>query len=187
MNKITAEEFKAFINQDPSWCKTLTEPTEITTYCNMMGSNITHLSPLLTFSGRDEYGVVASFSHCENLRIATGTYHGFVSFFSSGVEEIRDLVISAPDTNGYAASFYTCKNLRVASGTYPGFVDFSQSGVEEIKDLVVSTPDVDGDAASFYGCKNLRVVTGNYSGRVDFSYSGVSEFKDLVVSTVGSH
>jgi hypothetical protein len=178
MKQITARQFKAFIKQNPSWCETLTEPVEITTYCNMSYSNITHLSPLLTFSGRNKYyGNAANFHGCDNLRIATGTYLGRVDFSYSGVNEIKNLVVSAPNKYGWAANFHGCENLKIATGTYSGFVDFALSGVEEIKDLVVSTPDLSGYAASFYGCKNLRVATGTYPGHVDFVHSGVSEIE----------
>ena len=80
MKQMTGKEFEKLINKYPSWCKDLKEPLEITTFTNLRGSNITYLSPLLTFSGKNEYEHVATFGNCKNLKVATGTYLGFVTF-----------------------------------------------------------------------------------------------------------
>ena len=61
--KITAKKFKAAIKSDPAWALTLTEPVEITGYCNMGGSEISHLSPLLHFAGSNAKGDAASFAY----------------------------------------------------------------------------------------------------------------------------
>ncbi|MBE2180297.1 MAG: hypothetical protein IAE97_07480 [Chthoniobacterales bacterium] len=144
MKKLTAEEFKALIEEDPSWASKLTEPVEITTYCGMAGSKITHLNPLLHFTGRNEYDSAAGFWGCKNLKVATGTFHGWVCFVESGIERIENLTVTKTDCDGEAASFRGCENLKVATGTYPGFVSFAESGIERIENLTVTAPEAGG-------------------------------------------
>jgi len=171
MKQVTAEKFKEFVTKDPAWASKLTEPIEVTTYCNMEGSNITHLSPLLTFSGKDKDGRSASFYNCSNLKIATGKFAGWVNFSRSGIERIKDLEVTQPDKYGEAAFFNGCKNLKIATGKFQGGVNFSRSGIERIKDLEVTQPNKDGWAASFNGCQNLKRVTGEYPGKMNFEDS----------------
>ena len=159
--KMTGEEFCKLIKKDPSWCKNLKESLEITTYVLLTGSNITHLSPLLTFSGRDEYGVVAHFNRCKKLKIATGTFNGFVSFRNSGLEKIKGLTITETDVTVDSASFIACKNLKVATGNYKGCVSFYGSGVETIKNLIIKNPNTDGEKAHFNQCP-IKYVPKEY-------------------------
>jgi hypothetical protein len=56
MKQITSDDFRKAVELDPSWASKLTEPVEITNYCDMARSNITHLSPLLYFTGVDQDG-----------------------------------------------------------------------------------------------------------------------------------
>ena len=108
MKKMTGEEFKKLIERNASWCKNLKEPIEVTTYVELGGSKITHLSPLLTFSGKDEIGWSASFFYCKNLKVATGTFKGFVNFTKSEIETIKDLTIREADVTSEKAYFYDC-------------------------------------------------------------------------------
>ena len=89
MKKITWKEFTEFIEKDPSWCKNLKEEVEVTTFVKLSHSKITHLSPLLTFSGKDTIGIAAEFCNCPNLKVATGTFLGFVNFSSSGIKKLK--------------------------------------------------------------------------------------------------
>ena len=107
MKQITGEEFKRLIKKDPSWCKNLKEPLEITSYVNMEGNPITHLSPLITFSGENYSGWAADFYGCKNLKVATGTFLGGVWFLSAGIEKIKKLNI-VRSTNLEAANFIGC-------------------------------------------------------------------------------
>jgi len=68
MKQITVEEFIENIKKDPSWCKNLKEPIEITT--------------------------CAQLYNCEALKIATGTFNGTVNFYGSGITTIKDLIIN---------------------------------------------------------------------------------------------
>jgi hypothetical protein len=87
----------------------------------------------LVISASDRHGCAASFFGCMDLRIAIGTYPGYVDFANSGVSEIKDLVILKPDTNGNTSNFFGCENLKTKEDV---IVD-SQSGAEEIKDLMI--------------------------------------------------
>ena len=50
--KMTGDVFKDLIEANPNWCKDLKEKTSITTYADLSNSNITQLSPLLTFTAK---------------------------------------------------------------------------------------------------------------------------------------
>jgi hypothetical protein len=150
--KITARKFKAAIKRDPAWALTLTEPVEITGYCNMRGSAISHLSPLLHFAGTNAKGEAASFASCHHLKVAEGTFNGFVNFSDSGITRIGELNIVAPSECGFAADFFRCKALEKAEGTFPGCVDFALSGIKKIGDLTITHPHKNGIKAIFFGC-----------------------------------
>ena len=49
---MTGEEFIIKTLKDPSWCLGIKGPLEITTVVHLTNSRITHLSPLLTFTGK---------------------------------------------------------------------------------------------------------------------------------------
>jgi len=147
--KMTGDVFKDLIEANPNWCKDLKEKTSITTYADLSNSNITQLSPLLTFTAKKES---ATFCNCKNLKVATGTFKGYVSFGNSGVEKIEDLKVTGSDTYGSAASFVNCKNLKVAAGTFRGGVYFSDSGIEKIGKLKITSTMV-RTLSEFYGCE----------------------------------
>ena len=176
---ITSKQFRMAVETDPAWASKLTEPVEITDFCDMTGSAITHLSPLLHFKGRDEDGLCARFWDCNSLKVAEGTFHGSVFFCDSGVQKIGDLNITQPQNNGNASSFYNCTSLKIAEGTFPGFVEFGGSGVEKIGNLVITLPNGIGHAASFACCYALKVAEGTFPGKVDFSYSGLEKIGDF--------
>ena len=112
MRQITSAEFKQAVNIDPAWASTITEPIEITDYCDMKGSNISHLSPLLTFRGKDYYGNSADFYGCKNLKIATGNFKGYSSFSHSGIEKIENLKCEK-HKHRKSANFDDCKTLKI--------------------------------------------------------------------------
>jgi hypothetical protein len=76
------------IMENPSVFEHWETPLEITGYVNCQNSPITHLSPHLTFSGKNEDGDTASFLNCPNLKVATGNYPGFVIFNNSGIQQV---------------------------------------------------------------------------------------------------
>lgn len=174
--KMTASEFRQLTEENPNWCSKITEPIEVIEYLNMNGSNIEALSPLLIFSEKHGNEGVASFQRCPNLKIAEGTFHGFVTFNKSGIEEIGDLKITQPNDYGRAAYFYSCSRLKIARGTYPGFVSFSHSGIEKSTDLVVTKPDMDGDAAYFDDCPNLKRIRGEFNGKLTGEVELIEEY-----------
>lgn len=181
MRKITAKEFKQSIKLDPAWAARLTEPVEITDYCNMEGSKITYLSPLLHFGKRNNKGYSATFDGCSHLKVAEGRFAGWVDFSRSGAEKIGDLKIGAPDKEGYAASFCECNALKIAEGTFPGYVDFSHSGINKIENLNITASE-DGYAADFFGCIALEIAEGTFPGHVDFEGSGIKAIGKLAIT-----
>ena len=182
MRNLTAAEFKAAVSLDPAWAATITDPVEITDYCDMEGSKITHLSSLLHFSGRNHKGNAATFEGCNHLKVAEGKFAGFVDFSSSGVERIGRLEITAPNKNGGAACFWRCYALNIAEGTFPGGVWFDESGVRTIGELFITAPDQDGFAAGFFGCKSLGIAEGTFAGTVDFEQSGIKKIGKLTIT-----
>jgi len=109
MKQITGEEFIENIKKDPSWCLGIKEPLEITTCINLTCSEITHLSPLITFSGKEEaYGWSATFYNCKNLKVATGTFYKGVDFRNSGVTIITNLTIENATQQREKADFEGC-------------------------------------------------------------------------------
>jgi len=176
---ITSKEFRMAVEANPGWASMLTQPVEITDFCDMTGSLITHLSPLLHFTGRDEDGTCARFWECKSLKVAEGTFHGCVLFCNSGIEKIGELNVTQPQDNGDAAWFYSCASLKVAEGTFPGFVEFGGSGVEKIGNLVITRPNTKGEAASFACCFSLKVAEGTYPGTVDFRYAALERSEDF--------
>ena len=164
MRRITGEKFVKLINKNPSWCKNLKEKIEITTYAGLDSSNITHLSPLITFSGRDQDGWAASFINVKTLKIATGTFLGFVNFAGTGIEEIKNLIVRETQKKGSAANFFNCRNLKVATGNFEGFVNFNNSGVETIKDLNIKNLEGDREKARFNNCP-IQYIPKQYRGK----------------------
>ena len=145
MHQLSADQFEEAVDFDPAWASKLTEPVVITEFCELIGSNITHLSPLLLFNGQDLTVGAASFHFCKSLKVAEGTFYGRFYTGTSGIEKIGTLAITRPDGEGNAASFWRCKSLRLAEGTFPGFVDFSESGIEKIGKLIITQPNDRGE------------------------------------------
>ena len=160
--KMTGEEFCELIKKDPSWCLSLKEPIEVTTFVNLKHSSITHLSPLITFSGLNS-GWAASFFGCKNLKVATGTFNGFTSFENSGIEKIENLNVTEDSSEGCSATFSCCKNLTEASGNYKGFVNFESSGVTTIKNLNIEEGNLYNKKAAFEDC-HIKYVPKQYRG-----------------------
>jgi hypothetical protein len=157
--KITAKEFLEMVAENPSVFEHWETPLEITEYVNCNNLPITHLSPHLTFSGKDKFGNSASFYQCKNLQIATGTFQGAVDFSDSGVKKIKNLNVGENKTR-FSATFSSCPHLQTASGTYEGFVTFYKSGIHAIQNLHIKNSDKDGDYADFYECPNLKNLEG---------------------------
>jgi hypothetical protein len=158
MKQISAKEFLEMIEENPSVFEHWNTPLEITEYVDCSWYKITHLSTHLTFSGRNEDGAVAHFGNCHNLKIATGTFDGYVRFAESGVQKIENLNILKTDITKNAASFWKCNNLTIATGTYPGWVNFSESGIHSIHNLHIHTSIE--TYASFECCPFLKTLEG---------------------------
>jgi hypothetical protein len=88
MESITAKELKEAVEMDPAWASKLKRPVVVTGICSMVGSSISHLSPLLHFQKQ------VSFRGCENLKRAEGKFEEFVDFEGSGLEEVGELTIT---------------------------------------------------------------------------------------------
>lgn len=173
MKYLTSKQFAALVENYPSWAATLTSPVQITDYCEMFQSSITHLSPHLHFVGLNEHGKCADFTACESLTVAEGVFSGSVTFAYSAVSKIGDLFIKKAEKSGNAVDFSSCNNLRVATGNYPGAAIFRGSGVKRIDELTIQKPSKEGLAAEFYYCKNLKHAEGDYPGHVCFTESGI--------------
>jgi hypothetical protein len=180
--KITATEFLEMIKENPSVFEHWDTPLEITEYVNCQNSPITHLSKYLTFSGDKETGDAASFLNCSHLKVATGTFHGYVGIQNSGIQSIENLTVTKPNNDGNAARFANCHNLKVATGTYLGSVSFHESGIENIENLTVTKANTWGVAAYLSDCPNLKVATGTYPGFVCFQKSGIQQIKELTIT-----
>jgi hypothetical protein len=158
---ITAQEFLEMIAENPSVFEHWNTPLEITGVVNCIRSNITHLSPSLTFSGFNKDGNTAYFTHCPNLKVATGTFHGCVYFSNSSIEKIENLKIKNANYGDTAASFEDCKTLQIATGSYPSYVNFSGSGIQSIQNLSIQKPDqISKEFATFFNCPNLKTLEG---------------------------
>jgi hypothetical protein len=156
--KITADEFKKMISENPSVFEHWNTPLEITEYVNCENSEITHLSKHLTFSGKNDIGYSANFWDCKNLKVATGTFQGTVIFANAGIQKIENLQVTQTKKQGLSASFGACKALEIASGNFEGAVDFDDSGIHSIQNLHVHSPNQSKIYASFLGCANLKTL-----------------------------
>jgi hypothetical protein len=160
MEKITAAQFDGMIAENPSVFEHWDTPLEITEYIDCSDFKLTHLSKHLTFSGKNSNEETADFWNCENLKIATGKFEGYVRFAESGIEKIENLIITQTDINGWAASFEHCLNLKIATGHYPGFVQFFDCGIHSIQNLRIEKPKSNGVYADFSLCPNLQTLEG---------------------------
>jgi hypothetical protein len=160
MKQITSTKFHAMVKENPSVFEHWNTPLEITEFVRLENSPITHLSPFLTFSGKNETGPgIAMFINCPNLKVATGNFEGAVLFELSGIERIENLKTKT-NNNNWSATFWGCKNLKIATGTYPGFVNFIHSGIEHIHNLQIENPNSQGQYADFTNCPNLKTLEG---------------------------
>jgi hypothetical protein len=99
MREITANKFQELVKADPAWATKLSRKQEIVRVTGFVSldnpAGITHLSRYLEFwvawKSTASMTWAADFSHCEELKVAEGTFHEFVDFSSSGIEEIGDL------------------------------------------------------------------------------------------------
>ena len=169
--KITGAEFKNLIKENPSWCLDIKEPLKVTTFVSLICSNITHLSPLITFSGQENNGWAANFYGCENLEIATGKFNGVAIFRNSGIKKIENLTVTKTNEEKISATFSHCQNLKVATGTYKGFVDFESSGIETIKGLIIENTTTKKHRARFLNCP-IKYIPEEYR-REDFIFERV--------------
>lgn len=185
MKSITSEEFRNEIDLDLAWPSKLTEPVEITDYCNMINYGITHLSQLLHFTGTNESGESASFYGCKDLEVAEGSFTGGVSFSESHIKRIGGLTCGI-NKSGESAFFCSCNYLEIAEGTFLGFVNFSYSKIKKIGDLTCGKNGY-GDSSFFEGCDCLKIAEGNFPGFVDFSYSGIEKIENLTCEKDYSH
>jgi hypothetical protein len=171
MEKISALEFYAMFEKNPSVFEHWETPLEITEYVDCRESKLTHLSKHLLFSGRNEKGWSARFESCPNLKIVTGTFHGFVWFLKSGIEKIENLQIKNSSKEGWSASFRSCSKLEIATGTYENAVCFSHTGVRAIENLNIEKPNLQGRYALFTDCCNLHTLEGwDLSKRIGIEY-----------------
>lgn len=133
----------------------------------MRRSAISHLSPLLHFTGHHGDGWVACFCRTK-IAVAEGNFAGPVDFGMSHVEKIGDLRISIPEgiECEQAASFLACFKLKAAEGTFPTYVDFCNSGVSTIGDLTIHKPNKEGTSAKFRKCYDL-ILPKNWLNRTD--------------------
>jgi hypothetical protein len=161
MKRITAKEFYAMTDENPSVFEHWNTPLEITEYTFCTESPITHLSKHLIFSGRNESGEAAEFKFCSNLKTATGTFQGYVTFAKSNIESIIELhVTKARHGDNWAANFHNCPNLQIATGTYAGFVAFAGSNIKSIHNLHIQSGDDENYYADFIRCSNLQNLEG---------------------------
>jgi hypothetical protein len=86
------------------------------------------------------------------LKVAEGTFAGFVNFSESSIQKIGDLRITAPDQEGFAAYFNKCLNLKIAEGTFPGLVNFDGAGIKKVGNLKITKANDQGYKANFIDC-----------------------------------
>ena len=180
MKQITGGEFIGLIQQNPSWCKNLKEQLEITTFADFRNSQITHLSPLLTFSHKEWAG---DFSNCKDLKVATGTFHGPVDFSRSSIEKIENLTVTGTNKYRASTSFFGCQNLKVATGNYKGSADFRNSGVTSIKNLIIKNSTINGEKAWLTRCP-IQYVPKEYRTEKFHFDEGVKEKSTLKDRTI---
>ena len=56
----------------------------------------------------DHDGDAACFDYCPNLKIAEGTFPGYVDFSNSGIKKTGELTITKPNDEGFKADFTGC-------------------------------------------------------------------------------
>lgn len=139
MKRISSIQFQKNIKENPAWAATLTEPVQVTGGAGLNGSPITHLSPLLHFYPIKGQTRAAAFWNCPNLKVAQGTFHGWVQFAFSGIEEIDPENLIIRNTGNTAAIFYKCAALKVAQGNFPGHVKFKKSGIQKFGEITLQT------------------------------------------------
>jgi hypothetical protein len=157
---ITAKEFYQMIADNPAVFEHWKTPIEITEYIECEDSNITHLCPSLTFTGKNNVGEAANFRNCKSLKNACGTFLGYVSFVRSSIETCKTLTVKKRNKAHWSASFAFCPNLQIATGNYFGYVNFEESGIHTIQALTIQNSDQDRYYADFTNCPNLKTLHG---------------------------
>jgi hypothetical protein len=62
----------------------------------------------LQIKASDEEGNAASFFGCPNLKVAEGSFPGYVNFSRSGIKKLGNLEITAPNKDKKKANFTGC-------------------------------------------------------------------------------
>jgi hypothetical protein len=191
MRSISAKQFKEFVNDDPAWANKLKGPVEIRTYANMDNSGITHLSPFLLFSGRDNEGNVASFKGCSKLKKAEGNFDGFVDFgvnydeielnleAQGGNQDNIDILDDNAQEPDNTEEPNEPQNTRSNQNTPQNeeredLIDIPYAcpvGIKEIGDFKILRPNNKGDAVDFSGAIELKVYRGSYPGHINIGHN----------------
>jgi hypothetical protein len=109
-SKINATTFYTLILHNPSIFKDWKTPLEITEYVEVFHSDITHLNPLLHFTGVN-VKTSACFIGCHKLKTLTGNFNYAVSIESESLTTIKDLHIKNPGAFGIYLQVWECHNL----------------------------------------------------------------------------
>jgi hypothetical protein len=136
-------------------------------FCESGVEDICELEVLGTISQEDRMGsklldeFCASFFDCEELKYASGTFHGLVDFSASGITHIKDdLSILNANSKGFSAKFLYCQNLNIPTGNYPGAVSFAFSNIKTLdpKKLVIQKANNIGKKINLEGCNMLKEI-----------------------------
>jgi len=179
MRSISAKQFKEFVNDDPAWANKLKGPVEIRTYANMDNSGITHLSPFLLFSGRDNEGNVASFKGCSKLKKAEGNFDGFVDFGVNYDEIELNLEAQGGNQDNIDILDDNTVEPKTPQNTPQNeekedLIDIPYAcpvGLKEIGDFKILRPNNKGNAVDFTGAIELKVYRGSYPGHINIGHN----------------
>jgi hypothetical protein len=100
MDTISSDEFEKAVMLDPSWALKVTKPLRVDGACNMKGTAIEHLSPLLHFAGKTDFQFPPCFAQCKKLKKAEGHFTQWLDLVESGIEEVGDLTIDEKHGTG---------------------------------------------------------------------------------------
>lgn len=191
MRQMTGREFVARIRRNPSWAKSLEEPLEVTTFANLDGTEITHLSPLITFRGRNKSGNVASFRNCQKLEIAEGTFDGFVDFgrvwiekgkkmkeIPTGIKKIGRLRVLRPNDHGDAINLEGCAGVQHFKGTFPGAVFIGHNENIELINITVTKANNRGFALCISEAE-VGKIEGKLKGTILLHFSRLRTLGDV--------
>jgi hypothetical protein len=169
--KINAKHFLKMVEENPSVFKDWNTPLEIEGFVNCQNSEITHLSPHLTFLNH------ATFADCPNLENAAGTYYGAVSFAKSSIQSIDSKFRVFGETNDFtftdnypkgkgglmlSTDFSHCKNLKNLNGNFAYPTRVTHCSIETLHNYTVENPE--RESTEIYGdfltCPNLKNIEG---------------------------